>query len=227
MNIIEETKDFVEKRLSGEGTGHDWLHIERVYHNSLILIDETEESVDKTVVELASLLHDIADWKFTGGDEKAGPRIASDWLKSLSVDPAVIGHVCDIIQDISFKGAGVKTPMKTLEGEIVQDADRLDAIGAVGIARTFAYGGYKGQELYNPLIEPKNHQSQEAYKKQDTTSMNHFYEKLLLLKDRMNTPAGKKRAEERHQYMVEFLEMFFKENGYENSIHNTLLKNYK
>lgn len=227
VDIIQKTKEFVESRLSGESTGHDWFHTERVYKNSLKLMSETNELLDTDVVVLGSLLHDIADWKFTDGDESVGPKIARDWLQSINTDETIVNHVCEIIQDISFKGSGVKTPMKSLEGKIVQDADRLDAIGAIGVARTFAYGGFKGQEMYSPEIKPKTHQSKSEYKKQNTTSVNHFFEKLLLLKERMNTPAGKKYAEERHRFMIIFLEEFLKDSGYEDSVHKEILAGYK
>lgn len=143
MDIVLETKEFVKQKLSGEESGHDWLHIERVYSNSLQIMNETNEVLNKEIVELASLLHDIADWKFNNGDETVGPRVARKWLESQHAEKDVIDHVCQIIKDLSFKGAGTKSSMKSLEGQIVQDADRLDAIGAIGIARAFAYGGYK------------------------------------------------------------------------------------
>jgi uncharacterized protein len=219
MSIVIKTQEFVKSKLYGEGTGHDWWHIERVYSNSLLIMSETNEHINKEVVELAALLHDIADWKFNDGDETVGPRVAREWLSSQSVEEEIIQHVCTIIHDLSFKGAGTRSLMKSMEGMIVQDADRLDAIGAIGIARAFAFGGYKGQELYNPLLEPVEHQSAEAYKTQNTTTINHFFEKLLLLKDRMNTPIAQKIAVERHQYMLQFVEVFLKESNAEQSIH--------
>jgi uncharacterized protein len=219
MSIVMKTQEFVKAKLYGEGTGHDWWHIERVYSNCLLLMSETNEPVHTEVVELAALLHDIADWKFHNGDESVGPRVAREWLASQQVEEEIIQHVCTIIHDLSFKGAGTRSPMKSLEGMIVQDSDRLDAIGAIGIARAFAYGGYKGQELYNPLVAPKENQTAEAYKTQQTTTLNHFFEKLLLLKDRMNTPAARNIADERNQYMLEFVEIFLKESNAEETIH--------
>jgi uncharacterized protein len=207
--IIAKTADHVRGLLSGEGSGHDWFHIERVRLAALRI--GREEKADSFVVELAALLHDVADWKFAGGDHEAGPRAAREWLTSLGVSPAVIDYVCDIIADLSFKGAGVETPMRTIEGQCVQDADRLDAIGAIGIARAFAYGGHKGRALYDPAIPPKPHASFEAYKKNAGPTINHFYEKLLLLKERMSTATGKRLAAERHAYMERFLDQFLAE----------------
>ncbi len=163
------------------------------------------------VVELAALLHDIADWKFHDGDDSAGPREARLWLEKLKVEPEVIDRVCTVIKEVSFKGAGVQTIPTTLEGRVVQDADRLDALGAIGIARAFAYGGHKGSEIYNPEIPPTLHRSFEEYKKGRGTTINHFHEKLLLLKDRMNTASGKRRAGERHRFLRDYLERFLAE----------------
>jgi uncharacterized protein len=163
------------------------------------------------VVELAALLHDVADWKFAGGDHDAGPRAARAWLESLGVAKETVDQVCEIVAGMSFKGAGVKTAMTSLAGQCVQDADRLDALGAIGIARAFAYGGYKGQGLYDPAAPPTLHDSFEAYKQGASTTINHFYEKLLLLQDRMNTTAGKRLAAGRHRYMELYLEQFFAE----------------
>ncbi len=170
-----------------------------------------KESVDFLVIELAALLHDIADWKFYDGDETVGPRVASEFLKTLFIEKKTIDHVCQIIKTVSFKGAGVNTPMQTLEGMIVQDADRLDAIGAIGIARCFAYGGYKGNQMHSPEQKVVMHESAQNYKKNRSSSINHFYEKLFLLKDRMNTKAGYTMAHERHQFMQQFLDRFKKE----------------
>jgi uncharacterized protein len=210
-DIIQKTSDHVRGLLSGEGSGHDWFHIERVRRVALTI--GREEGADLFVVELAALLHDVADWKFAGGDQDAGPRAAHDWLTSLDVSPDVANHVCDVIAELSFKGAGVATPMGTIEGRSVQDADRLDALGAIGIARAFAYGGNKGRSLYDPAIPPEPHGSFEAYKKNTGPTINHFYEKLLLLKDRMNTATGKRLAAARHAYLESFLEEFFAEWG--------------
>lgn len=165
------------------------------------------------VVELAALLHDIADWKFHGGDRSVGVRKASHWLKKMGVSPEVIRHVASIIDKASFKGAKVKDSVDTPEGRIVQDADRLDALGAIGIARTFAYGGAKGREIYNPRRKPVMHSSARSYSKNTSPTINHFYEKLLLIKGRMNTPAGKRMASSRHRFMLEFLRRFYLETG--------------
>jgi len=208
-DIIQKTTDHVRGLLSGEGSGHDWFHIERVRNVALTIA--REEQADLFVVELAALLHDIADWKFAGGDHEAGPRAARDWLFSLDVPQPTIDHVATIIASLSFKGAGVETPMTTIEGRCVQDADRLDAIGAIGIGRAFAYGGHKGRAMYDPAVPPEPHSSFEAYKKNSGPTINHFYEKLLLLKDRMNTLTGKKLAYKRHDVLEQFLDQFIAE----------------
>lgn len=207
--ILSKTEAYVRNKLEGEGSGHDWWHIHRVRNTALKL--GIEENANLFVVELAALLHDIADHKFHGGDEEIGPATAREWLTKLNVDESIINHVCEIIRDVSFKGAEVETPMKTIEGKVVQDADRLDAIGAIGIARAFAYGGYKGRELHNPEIKPESHDSFDSYKKSTGPTINHFYEKLFLLKDRMNTASGRKLAEQRHQFMQEFVDRFLEE----------------
>jgi uncharacterized protein len=209
---VTETRAYVRAELLGESTGHDWWHVERVWRNALRIAQE--EPVDMTVVELAALLHDIADYKFHDGDASMGPRAARAWFETLGVDDAVITHVCEIIQDISFKGAGTTSPMRTREGMVVQDADRIDAIGAIGIARAFAYGGHKGREIYNPQVPPVRHDSFEEYKTNTSPTINHFYEKLMLLKDRMNIPTARQIADERHRFMECYLEQFFREwNG--------------
>ncbi len=207
--IIEKTKEHVENLLRGEGSGHDWWHIFRVWNTAKTI--GKEEKADLFVVELAALLHDIADWKFNGGDETVGAKTARAWLEELNVDSNVIDNVCDIIATSSFKGAGVKFEMKTLEGKVVQDADRLDAIGAIGIGRTFTFGGNKGREMYNPTIKPQLHTSAKQYVNNSSPTLNHFYEKLLLLKDLMNTKAAKKIAINRHNFMEEFLKEFYEE----------------
>lgn len=207
--VLAETEAFVRGRMEGEGTGHDWWHVHRVRRMALRLA--REEGADPFVVELAALLHDVADHKFHGGDETAGPRAAREWLRGLGVDGAVVEHVARIIAELSFKGAGVPTPMSTPEGRVVQDADRLDAIGAIGIARTFAYGGSRGRPLHDPEATPEAHASFEAYKASRGPTVNHFHEKLLLLRDRMNTPAARRVAEERHRFMETFLERFHRE----------------
>ncbi len=211
-SFIEKTAAHVMALMSGEGSGHDWFHVERVTRTARLLAER--EGADQDVVQLAALLHDVGDQKFHGGDETVGPRMAREWLESHFLDPDVIDHVESIIRDLSFKGAGVPTPMSTVEGKCVQDADRLDAIGAIGIARAFAYGGYKGRELYDPAVPPQRHDSFEAYKKSSAPTINHFYEKLLLLKDLMNTASARALAEERHKFMETFLDQFYAEwNG--------------
>jgi uncharacterized protein len=209
QQIIDQTATYIKEKLAGEGSGHDWWHVYRVWKNAIHI--GKHEQVDLFVVELAALLHDIADWKFHDGNEEIGPQLSRTWLESLGVDEQVISHVSQIIQDISFKGAGVATRMKTTEGMVVQDADRLDALGAIGIARTFAYGGSKGREMYNPDLKPEQHDSFEQYKNSKGTSINHFYEKLLLLKERMNTGTAKAIAGKRHEVMEQFLQQFLLE----------------
>ncbi|MBD3616479.1 MAG: HD domain-containing protein [Gracilimonas sp.] len=208
-DILSKTEEYVRETLEGEGSGHDWWHIHRVRNTALKL--GNEENANLFVVELAALLHDIADHKFHDGDEEIGSATARKWLQGLNAEKHIIDHVCDIIRDVSFKGAKVETPMKSIEGKVVQDADRLDAIGAIGIARAFAYGGHKGRELHNPDIKPESHASFESYKKNSGPTINHFYEKLFLLKDRMNTKSGRKLAQERHQFMQEFVARFLDE----------------
>lgn len=211
QDAIAKTATFVKTRMQGEGSGHDWWHVYRVWQNARKI--SQGEWADLYIIELAALLHDIADHKFNDGDLKAGSRLANQWLNNLNLQQKDVKHICDIIETISYKGAQVETPMKTIEGKIVQDADRLDAIGAIGIARCFAYGGYKQRELYNPDIKPEMHDDFENYRNSIGPSLNHFYEKLLLLKDRMNTATAKKMAEERHTYMEAYLEKFLNEWG--------------
>ena len=207
--LIEKTRLYVEKELAGDGSGHDWWHVYRVW--SIAKKIAQKENADQTIVELAALLHDIADWKFNDGDESAGPRQVAAWLNKNGVDPGLVDEVCEIISTLSYKGAGVATPMRTIEGKIVQDADRLDAIGAVGIARTFAYGGNKNRLMYHPEEAPVMHKSFEHYKNNKGHTINHFHEKLLLLKDRMNTESAKNLAEQRHLFMENYLDRFHKE----------------
>lgn len=206
---ITRTIAFVKEQLANAEGGHDWFHIERVYNNAL-LISKTED-VDLLVVSLGALLHDIADSKFHEGDESVGPKIAREFLFNLNVDSIVIEHVINIIDNISFKGGHVTQQFHSKELDVVQDADRLDAIGAIGIARCFNYGGFKNRQLYNPEIKPNLKMTKEEYKNSNAPTINHFYEKLLLLKDKMNTQTGKKIALERHQYMERFLDQFYKE----------------
>ena len=207
--IIDKTCQFVEAKLAGDGSGHDWWHIYRVW--SLAKNIAVQEGANLMVVELSALLHAIADWKFHDGDDTVGPKMAEQFLQENLVEREVIDPVIEIIASISYKGAGVPTPMKTLEGKVVQDADRLDAIGAMGIARTFAYGGHKNRLIYHPDEQPVMHQSFEDYKKNKGHTINHFHEKLLLLKDRMNTASAIRLAEGRHQYMQGYLDQFYKE----------------
>jgi uncharacterized protein len=208
---IARTEEFVRQTLPIDATGHDWHHTFRVRRNALA-IAETEQA-DKLVVELAALLHDIADHKFHGGDETAGPRTAQQWLESLGVPDDLVQQVCTIIARLSFKGAAVVQEPISLEGQIVQDADRLDALGAIGIARAFAYGGHKGRPLHDPTVSPEQHATFEAYKKGAGPTLNHFYEKLLLLKDRFHTREGRRLAEERHAFLEEFVRRFLAEWG--------------
>jgi len=212
MSIIDKTISFVKQQLENAEGGHDWFHIERVYKNALLIAKE--EDCDVTVIQLGALLHDIADSKFHDGDETVGPRTARAFLEKENVDENTIQHVISIIDNISFKGGNFEKKFHSKELEIVQDADRLDAIGAIGIARCFNYGGFKNRALYNPEIAPNLNMSKEEYKKSNSPTLNHFYEKLLMLKDKMNTPTGKRIAEARHQYMEEFLSQFYAEwNG--------------
>jgi len=207
--VLARTEAHVRQAMSGEGTGHDWWHIHRVRQTALRLA--REEGADAYVVELAALLHDIADHKFHGGDETAGPRAARAWLEGAGVEDEVIAHVSAIIAGLSFKGAGVATPMHTPEGRVVQDADRLDAMGAVGIARAFAYGGSLGRPLHEPEQPPEAHASFAAYKASTGATINHFHEKLLLLRDRMNTASARRVAEGRHRFMERYLARFHAE----------------
>jgi uncharacterized protein len=210
QEIIEATANHVKQLLQGEGSGHDWWHIYRVWQNAKSIARQ-EPGASLFIVELAALLHDIGDHKFHNGDETAGPRMAAEWLNQFNLLDGMTAHICTIIKDLSYKGAGTSSAMQSLEGQVVQDADRLDAIGAIGIARTFAYGGYKNRELYNPEIKPVLHDSFEAYKASTAPTINHFYEKLLLLKDRMHTRTAKALAADRHTYMETFLQQFFRE----------------
>ena len=210
--IIENTRNFVRKSLEDAEGGHDWFHIERVFKNALHIAKD--ESADEFIVALGALLHDIADYKFHNGDEKVGPRIAREFLMTQDVPQQTINHVVNIIDHISFKGGNTVQKFQSPELDIVQDADRLDALGAIGIARTFNYGGFKGRALYDPEIAPNLNMSKEEYKNSTAPTINHFYEKLLLLKDRMNTATGKHIAEERHHFMQQFLDRFYAEwNG--------------
>ncbi len=207
--IINQTKEFVKQQLEKAEAGHDYWHILRVLKLSE-KIAQTEGG-NLFVIRLGALLHDIADAKFHNGDETIGPKIADDFLQSLSVDLDTIAHIVAIIENISFKNSFNGQKFTSLELQIIQDADRLDAIGAIGIARAFVYGGYKNNPIYNPDLKPNLHMTKEEYKKGDTSTINHFYEKLLKLKDMMNTQTAKKMAEERHQFMLQYLDQFYKE----------------
>lgn len=211
-NSILETAQYVKKTLSGAEGGHDWFHIERVWKNAKLIA--SGEECDLEVVELAALLHDIADSKFHGGDEEIGPRKAREYLTAAGIDSKKANHIVAIIENVSFKGGHNARNHSSIELDIVQDADRLDAIGAIGIARTFNYGGFKNRAIYDPSIAPNLNMTKEEYKKSTAPTINHFYEKLLLLKDLMNTESGKRIAEQRHQYMEGFLNQFYNEwNG--------------
>lgn len=208
-NLIQNTVAFVKEKLDGAEAGHDWFHIERVWKLSKKIAEN--EKVDSEVLELGALLHDIADPKFHDGDETLALKISRDYLESQDVSEEIIGKVLFIIQNISFKNRGEAPENLPLELKIVQDADRLDAIGAIGIARTFNFGGFKNNLMFHPEIPPKLSMTKEEYKKNEGTTINHFYEKLLLLKDLMNTETAKKIASERHDFMLKFLEEFSKE----------------
>tara|TARA_R110002074_G_scaffold110098_1_gene237101 strand:- start:141 stop:797 length:657 start_codon:yes stop_codon:yes gene_type:complete len=210
IDIIEATKAFVKSKLLGAEGGHDWFHIERVYKNTLLIAKH--EAVNIKVVSLAALLHDIADPKFHNGDETIGPRVASEFLLKNDIDSEIIEHVTQIIENLSFKNSfDIDSNFTSKEMEVVQDADRLDAIGAIGIARCFNYGGFKNRALYNPKINPNLSMTKAEYKAAEAPTINHFYEKLLLLKDLMNTKSGKRIALERHKYMEDFLKQFYAE----------------
>lgn len=215
QEVIDKTAGFVKQKFSGEGSGHDWWHMYRVWQLSKA-IAEKEPGADLLIVELGALLHDIADWKFHDGDEEAGPKAAREWLESLEVTDDVIEQVTYIVRHISYKGGTNKHHMQSLEGKIVQDADRLDGMGAIGIARTFAFGGAAGRNIYDPDHQPKDYKNFEEFKAliKDGTTINHFYEKLLKLKGGMHTDTAKQIAKQRHEYMENFLDEFYAEwNG--------------
>lgn len=211
-DIINQTVQFVKESLQGAESGHDWWHIKRVWNNAKLILKS--EDVDPFIVEMAALLHDIADSKFHNGDEEIGPNKAGEYLKSIGVEENQIIHIQEIIRNMSYKASLGTLNFTSREMEVVQDADRLDAIGAIGIARAFTYGGFKNRELYNPAIPPDLTMTKEEYKNSNAPTINHFYEKLLLLKDKMNTQTGLRIAEERHQFMQNYLEQFYNEwNG--------------
>jgi uncharacterized protein len=207
--VIGSIEKEIKLQFEHEGTGHDWYHIDRVRRLALQL--QAREGGDAIVVELAALLHDVSDHKFNGGDFELGEVIADEILKNHGVDKEISKHIAEIVKNVSYKGSGVQDVMNSLEGKIVQDADRIDAIGAIGIARTFAYGGSVGQMIYDPNIAPKENQSVESYVNERSHTINHFYEKLLLLKDRMHTNTGRAIAEERTDFMQNYLNQFYKE----------------
>lgn len=208
-SFIEQTARFVQERLQGAEAGHDWWHVLRVWNNTKLIL--ATETADGLVCELTALLHDIADSKFHDGDEHIGPRVAGEFLQSIGLDEARITHVRNIIANMSYSTSLGTVSFHSKELEIVQDADRLDGIGAIGIARAFHYGGFKNREIYNPNIQPMTELTKEAYKNTSAPTINHFYEKLLLLKDKMNTPTGKNIAEGRHEHMLSFLQQFYDE----------------
>jgi uncharacterized protein len=210
-SIIKKTAEFARKTLEGEGSGHDWWHVYRVWRMAKRIA--REEKADIFIVELAALLHDISDWKFSAGNDKLGSQITEKFLSKLMVDQKIINDVAEIVLNISYKGGTNKVKLQTMEGKIVQDADRLDAIGAIGIARTFAFGSSIKREFYNPGIKPKKYKDFEDFKNNlnKNTTINHFHEKLLLLKKLMHTKTAKKMAEGRHKYMEEYLKKFYKE----------------
>lgn len=207
--MVDKTAEYVKEKMAGDSSGHDWWHVHRVWKNAARI--GGEEGADMFVVELAALLHDIDDYKFHGGDETAGPAAAREFLESLGAEENVISHVCEIIKGMSFKGANVSSEMRTIEGKVVQDADRLDALGAIGIARCFATSSKLNLPIYEPSIKPRPHDSFEEYKNSRSPSINHFHEKLLLLKGLMNTKTARRIAEERHKFMEQFLEEFHSE----------------
>ena len=209
QNIIEQTIKFVKITLANAETGHDWFHIERVYKTAQTI--NVIEKGDQLVVELAALLHDIADSKFNNGDEEIGPQKAGEFLESIGVEKGIISHVQEIIRNLSYKASLGKITFKSKELDVVQDADRLDAIGAIGIARAFTYGGYKNRVLYDPEIPSNLNMNKEEYKNTSAPTINHFYEKLLLLKDLMKTETGKLMAQERHDFMLSYLDQFYAE----------------
>ncbi len=210
-DLITKTAEYVRATLHSEGSGHDWWHVYRVWRTAKTICKT--ENADNAVVELAALLHDIADWKAYDGDETVGPRVAGDWLRAQDADAKLIADVISIIPAISFKGTPDDKSVLSLEAKIVQDADRLDAIGAIGIARVFSYGGSKGRIIYDPEVKPMEHKTTESYLKNENPSINHFYEKLLLLKDLMNTKTGKEMAQKRHDFMLNYLDTFYAEWG--------------
>lgn len=209
MNLPEKIAQQIKSQFENDSSGHDWFHIERVWKLSKFLHEK--EGGDLEVIELAALLHDISDYKLNGGKLNIGGQVASSILEEHNCNAELIEKVVYIVDNISYKGANTPAEMESIEGKIVQDADRLDAIGAIGIARTFAYGGHKGQPMYDPALNPTLHESFEQYANSRTSTINHFYEKLLLLKDRLNTTTAKEIGKKRHQIMEDFLTEFYAE----------------
>ncbi|MFD1470451.1 HD domain-containing protein [Hymenobacter caeli] len=210
MDFIEPTAVFIEEKFRGEGSGHDWEHIRRVWRLAERLAADTP-GADPELTALGALLHDVADWKAHGGDYEAGPRAARAWLAGLGAPAALIGRVETLIREVSFKGLGVPTPVSSPEAALVQDADRLDAIGAIGIARAFAYGGHRGRPLHDPAVPPVAHASFAAYQGSSGPTLNHFYEKLLHLHERLHTPAARRLAAGRQAYLEAFVAQFLAE----------------
>ncbi len=208
-SLIESTKTYVKQSLENAEGGHDWFHILRVFNNAQLI--SKNEPVNSLIVSLGALLHDIADSKFHDGDESVGPNKAREFLFKQDVDSVVIEHVIKIIEHISFKGGNSPQKFRSVELDVVQDADRLDAIGAIGVARCFNYGGFKNRKLFDPSISPQMNMTKTEYKASTSPTINHFYEKLLLLKDRMNTKTGRRIAEKRHQFMETYLDQFYAE----------------
>lgn len=212
QEIIRKTESFVQDTLQGSEAGHDWSHIERVVRNARTIA--AGEKADPFVIELAALLHDIADSKFHNGNEELGPERSERFLKGLDLPAELVDHVVNIVRNVSFKNEldpSKEDRFDSIELQVLKDADRLDAMGAIGVARAFHYGGYKNRALYDPSIKPVEKQSKEQYKTSKAPTINHFYEKLLLLKDKMNTQTGRKMAEERHAFMESFLDHFYRE----------------
>ncbi len=205
--ILKETEDFVKSVLEGDSSGHDWWHIYRV--RKLALMIGKSEGADLFLVELAALLHDVDDWKLAENEDDG--QKARKWMRTCGLEPQITEQICVVIDGVSFKGAGVDTSTNDIICKVLQDADRLDAIGAIGIARTFAYGGSRGRGIYDPEIPPEMHADFENYKKSSAPTINHFYEKLLLLKDQMQTTMGRTLAEQRHEFMFRFLDQFYAE----------------
>jgi uncharacterized protein len=209
VDVIKEIRNIVKEKFLNQEGSHDWFHIERVYNLAIYL--QEKEGGDRTIIELAALLHDISDHKYNGGNWQAGATVAIELMLEVGVSTEIAKKVAQVISQVSFKGAKVQDDVESIEAKIVQDADRLDAIGAIGIARAFSYGGSKNRPLYHPEIEPTLHSSKEEYAKSVSHTVNHFYEKLFLLKDLIKTKSGRDLAEKRHQLMQKFIADFYDE----------------